>query len=217
MCHQTSLFNEAEKNGFITELGAWIIKQACQDFATITSTIRTLESISVNISPKQLMKRDFLTILDNALETTGMYPKNLELEITENSLMDESSNTLELLDELKRREISIALDDFGTGYSSLSYLTKYPIDTLKIDRSIIINANQDSPALKVLRNVFMLAHSLEMQVVAEGVETLEQLKLLEEYQEDLIQGYLFCKPLPMNDLVNFYHQFTENNPPRNDL
>ena len=196
---------EAEKNGFILELGAWVLSKACNDFITIKEKIPSIESMSVNISPIQLVRSDFISILDQAVNNSGITPENLELEITEYSLMDESARTMELLAQVKSRGVRIALDDFGTGYSSLSYLTKYPIDSLKIDRSIIDSACLGSPSLKVLHNIFLLAHSLEMQVVTEGVETLEQLRLLEDYNEDLIQGYLFSRPLPLMDLLNFDH------------
>jgi EAL domain-containing protein (putative c-di-GMP-specific phosphodiesterase class I) len=198
---------EAENNGFITELGAWVIEQACIDYPVLKAQIPTLSSVSVNVSPKQLVKGDFLSVVEHALHKTGMEPDCLELEITEYSLMDESSQTFELIDRLKATGVTIALDDFGTGYSSLSYLAKYPIDTLKIDRSIISGASEGSSSLKVLHNIFLLAHSLDMQVVTEGIETLEQLKLVDNYADDLIQGYYFSQPLRIEAFIQFALDF----------
>jgi diguanylate cyclase (GGDEF)-like protein len=198
---------EAENNGFITELGAWVIEQACIDYPVLKAQIPTLSSVSVNVSPKQLVKGDFLSVVEHALHKTGMEPDCLELEITEYSLMDESSQTFELIDRLKATGVTIALDDFGTGYSSLSYLAKYPIDTLKIDRSIISGASEGSSSLKVLHNIFLLAHSLDMQVVTEGIETLEQLKLVDNYADDLIQGYYFSQPLSIEAFIQFALDF----------
>ena len=158
------------------------------------------------MSPVQLAKGGFLSTVEKTINQTGILPHELEIEITEYSLMDESIQTHRLLDDLKTLGVSIALDDFGTGYSSLSYLTKYPINTLKIDRSIVFDAYKNDSSSAVLHNIFLLAHSLKMQVVTEGIESIEQLQLVNKYTNDLIQGYLFCKPLPLDELVAFYNK-----------
>jgi diguanylate cyclase (GGDEF)-like protein len=191
--------SEAENSGAIVEIGQWVIETACTQAAILHGEGLLKGNVSVNVSPKQLLTSDIVAVVINALEVSGLPPENLELEITESSLMDESDRTHILLSKLKNIGVSIALDDFGTGYSSLSYLTKYPISTLKIDRSIIVSASKQQTSLLVLRNIYSLAHSLGIKAVSEGVETQEQANLILQYKNDLVQGYLYSRPIPFED------------------
>ncbi len=191
--------DEAENNGSIAQIGKWVIETACKQAADLHSKGLLKGNVSVNVSPKQLHTSDIVNIVRNALKSSSLPAEKLELEITESSLMDESDKTYTLLTNLKNIGVSIALDDFGSGYSSLSYLTKYPISTLKIDRSIINLASEQKASLLVLRNIYSLAHSMGMKVVTEGVETEEQASLLLQYKDDLVQGFLYSRPVPFAD------------------
>lgn len=190
---------EAENSGAIIEIGKWVIEEACAQAAILHAEGLLKGNVSVNVSPKQLLSSNIVSIVINALTSSGLPAEKLELEITESSLMDESDKTHTLLSKLKDIGVRIALDDFGTGYSSLSYLTKYPISTLKIDRSIIVAASKKNTSLLVLQNIYSLAHSLGIKVVSEGVETQEQANLVLQYKNDLVQGFLYSRPIPFED------------------
>ena len=134
---------------------------------------------------------------------SGVNPRNLELEITESLTIDDSVKTVSILEQFKQLGLSISIDDFGTGFSSLSYLQQYPIDNLKIDQVFIKDIPFNKSSISIAKAIIALGHSLDMKVIAEGVETIEQYKLLEEFECNVVQGFLISKPLPADELVEF--------------
>ncbi len=158
-------------------------------------------NISVNVSPLQFRHADFVADLADLLKSTGADPHRIELEITESVLIDDDKRAVQILNDLKRMGFHIALDDFGTGYSSLSYLSRYPFDTIKIDRSFVNNLNLVDNAQVIVRTIIDLGTGLGMKVVAEGVETTEQALFLAHAGCDELQGYLLGKPRKASDII----------------
>jgi EAL domain-containing protein (putative c-di-GMP-specific phosphodiesterase class I) len=152
--------------------------------------------IAVNLSVKQLLKKNFPDTVEQALADTGLAPSLLELEITESTLMENAQDTLEALHRLRSLGVRLSIDDFGSGYSSLSYLKRFPVDIIKIDRSFVCDVPHDADDASIVTGIIALAHSLRLDVVAEGVETEAQLQFLREQSCDLMQGYLLSPPLP---------------------
>jgi EAL domain-containing protein (putative c-di-GMP-specific phosphodiesterase class I) len=152
--------------------------------------------MAVNLSVKQLLKKDFAASVEQALNDTGVVPSMLELEITESTLMENAQDTLEALHRLRGLGVRLSIDDFGTGYSSLSYLKRFPVDIIKIDRSFVRDVPDDADDAAIVTGIIALAHSLRLEVVAEGVETASQLAFLQERSCDLMQGYYLSKPVP---------------------
>ena len=144
-------------------------------------------------------------IVDRVLSTTELPPHLLELELTESLIMEDMEQNIELLQQLRTRGIELALDDFGTGYSSLSYLKRFPVDTLKIDRSFIMDLDKSPDDAAITRAIIDMAHSLKMNVIAEGVETEDHLSILRDMHCDSIQGYLISRPVPENELLELLH------------
>jgi diguanylate cyclase (GGDEF)-like protein len=190
----------AEATGLIIPLGLWVLEQSCrqlkywQDQAKERGEIFDI-SISVNLSVKQFSQPGLIEHIDQILENFGLESENLKLEITESAIMDNPELATQLFEQLKSRKIQLSLDDFGTGYSSLSYLHRFPLDILKIDRSFVSSLDSMKKNLEVVQAILNLAHHLGMSVVAEGIETPEQLSLLRLLGCELGQGYLFAKPL----------------------
>ncbi len=182
----------AEDTGLIVPLGAWAIEQACMAAASWPERV----AVAVNLSPIQLEKPGLVEAVANALAVSGLNASRLELEITESVLLQANTNNLSILDRLSDLGISIALDDFGTGYSSLSYLHRFGFDRIKIDHSFIKNINRNAGSLKIVRSIVMLAHSLGLQVTAEGVETDEQFAAVRGEGCDDVQGYYIGDPQP---------------------
>lgn len=188
----------AEETGMIIPLGVWVLKRACEQLQQwhqqfINSTQLTL---SVNLSTVQLLQPDLLGQIDEILQTTQISPNQLKLEITETSIIQNAQQVTPILQALKDRQIHLSLDDFGTGYSSLTYLHTFPIDTLKIDRVFITGIGNNPESLEIARTIILLAHTLDMDVVAEGIETITQMEQLRALKCDYGQGYLFAHPLP---------------------
>jgi EAL domain-containing protein (putative c-di-GMP-specific phosphodiesterase class I) len=156
--------------------------------------------VSVNLSARQFQQLDLVASVAQALDETGIDPRALELEITESSAMQNAENTIHSLRELKAIGVRISMDDFGTGYSSLNYLKRFPIDTLKLDQSFVHDITTDRSAAAIVSAVISLAHSLELKVVAEGVETEEQLAFLRQHRCERIQGFLFSAPMSAEEL-----------------
>ena len=189
----------AEDSGLIVPLGNWVLRTACaQTLQWRTEGFSDLR-VAVNISAQQFLKPDFVDVVIQALTETGLPAAGLELEITESLLMRDTEIAVRHLNELRAYGVHIALDDFGTGYSSLSYLHRFPLDTLKIDRSFVIEMHHKAESATIVRAVILLAHNLNLRVVAEGVEELEQLESLRKLGCEEIQGYLFSRPLPKAD------------------
>ncbi|MGF1493413.1 MAG: putative bifunctional diguanylate cyclase/phosphodiesterase [Microcoleaceae cyanobacterium] len=194
----------AEDTGLIVPIGIWVLEEACQTLANWQDQLPDTKNlhISINLSLQQLMHFDFMDQVDRILSQTGLSGKNLMLEVTENTLAQDVSAITEILNRLEERSVQVSIDDFGTGLSSLNYLHQFPVKTLKIDRSFIENLNQESWNCKIVATIITLANQLNIQAVAEGIETEEQLSQLRTLGCDLGQGYLFDKPLPQLSLKN---------------
>lgn len=190
----------AEESGLIIELSAWLIKEACIFNKKLIDYGISPRYVSVNISSVQINRPGFIDFLSNILDETGLPPEYLVLEITESTLVSSIMDATELLHNLQRLGVRISLDDFGTGYSSLNYLTRMPINTLKIDKSFVDNITISKKDARIAESIIALAHSLKIKVVAEGVETEEQLALLKEQNCDIIQGFIFASPLYPEEL-----------------
>ncbi len=188
----------AEQRGLIIPIGDWVIKTACLQLKEWAKIGLSDCKIAVNLSAVQLRQEDFVTKVLHILDEVGIPPRQLELEVTESTLMNNFKVALTSLKRLNSRGITIAIDDFGTGYSSLSYLKNLPIDTLKIDRAFIKDICTDEKDKQIVNALITMAHSMEMIVVAEGVEEQNQLDLLAQYSCDEIQGYLLSKPISAN-------------------
>ena len=185
----------AEKSDFIIEIGEFVLKSAMSDFASIVAANPEIV-LSINISPKQLLSRDFVNIVMKTLDDTGFRAGNLELEITEYCLMDSTEDAIAVINSLKELGVQIAMDDFGTGYSSLSYLTRMPIDLLKIDKSIVDTMGEG----EIIGAISSMGHALGCKIIAEGVETEDQLEILRERKVDHIQGYLWGRPMSLESI-----------------
>ncbi|NLY47786.1 MAG: EAL domain-containing protein [Clostridiales bacterium] len=185
----------AEESGFIVELSKWLIREACSFNKKLIDSGIPPKYVSVNISSVQINRPGFFDLLSEILKETGLPPEYLVLELTESTLVSSIVDAAELLNGLQKLGVKISLDDFGTGYSSLNYLTNLPINTLKIDKSFIENICSNEKDAFIAKSIISLAHSLNIRVVAEGVETREQLELLKEMKCDIVQGYVFSKPL----------------------
>lgn len=193
-----------EETGMIQQVGAWVLQRACRDARTWADVHGGgAFRISVNISGRQIAARSFVPTVLSILEETGLPPGMLELEITESVLMNDLEACLASLHQLHARGIRLSIDDFGTGYSSLSYLKRFPIQTVKIDRSFIADATTDSDDNSIVEAAVAMAHGLRLNVVAEGVENVEQLALLRKHGCDEAQGYLFGRPLPATAAARF--------------
>lgn len=186
----------AEDSGLIIPLGEWVMRHAClQNKAWQDAGLMPMR-LSVNFSARQFQQPAFITSVAEILKETNLDPRWLELEITESSIMKEPDEAIEKLHELKLMGIRVAIDDFGTGYSSLNYLKRFPIDTLKIDKTFVADVCKDPHDTAIVRAIITLGHALDLTVVAEGVEIQEQLKYLSSLGCDVVQGFLFSKSLP---------------------
>ncbi len=186
----------AEETELILPIGEWALGHACRQAVEWMRSGISFDSISVNVSERQIRRGDFVDVVHRALSSSGLPPEKLEIEITEGTLIEDTQLARRVLERLRTMGVQIAIDDFGTGYSSLSYLKRFPIDTLKMDRAFVgdITTSEDSAVLSTV--ILTLAEALGMAVVAEGVETLEQARFLQANGCRLMQGYLFAKPMP---------------------
>ncbi len=187
----------AEETGLIVPLGEWILWESCRQMKTWQEKFSQANNfkISVNLSGKQLQQENLVKIIDKTIEETGIKPQQLKLEITESMLMENQTQITEKLTQIRDRKIKISLDDFGTGYSSLSYLHRFPINTLKVDQSFVRRIGDSRENLEIVQAIVALAHTLNMDVVAEGIETDFHLTQLNYLNCEFGQGYLFSKPL----------------------
>jgi diguanylate cyclase (GGDEF)-like protein len=183
----------AEESGLIVEMGEWILREACREAASWPMPLQ----IAVNLSPAQFMHGDVVSLVHAILLETGLAPDRLELEITEGVLIEDFDRGLALLRRLKALGVRISMDDFGSGYSSLSYLQAFPFDKIKLDRAFVMNLGRNPQSAAIVRAVIGLGHGLEMSIVAEGVETQEQLAFLADFGCDAVQGYFLGKPAPI--------------------
>ncbi|VVT24073.1 conserved membrane hypothetical protein [Sphingomonas aurantiaca] len=182
----------AEDNGLIVPIGSWVIREACRTASSWPADVK----IAVNLSPVQLRATNLPMVIMSALASSGLEAERLELEVTESVLLDDIEASLAALDAINRLHVRTTLDDFGTGYSSLSYLTKFPFQTLKIDRSFIADLEQSPASVAIVQTVIDLAAKLGMRTVAEGIETQAQLDQLRRTRCDAVQGYLLARPMP---------------------
>lgn len=201
----------AEETGIITQIGHWVINHACQQLAEWNSLGFNGITIAVNLSARQL-KADIISTIEVALAVSGLPAQSLELELTESMIMGNPQESVSILSKLKALGLTIAVDDFGTGYSSLSYLKRFPIDTLKIDREFVRDITNDPDDAAITSAIIALAHSLELNVVAEGVETQEQLNFLAMQGCDQVQGFLLSKPLSAADFLTLLKNHSKQQP-----
>jgi diguanylate cyclase (GGDEF)-like protein len=194
----------AEDTGLIVPIGEWVLRTACLQGQRWRDQGYTPIPIAVNISARQFHDQDLAQTVIRILEETGLSPKYLELELTESSIMQNVEFAANMLSRLKSMGISISIDDFGTGFSSLASLKRLPIDALKIDQSFVRDATSDPDDAALVMAIITLAHNLRLKVIAEGVETDEQLQFLQLLRCDEIQGYFFSKPLPAESLVSLF-------------
>lgn len=199
------LISVAEDTGLIIELGRWVVQEAIRQLAQWQQQGYPLKPVAINFSAKQLKDKGFASFLKETLEAHGVAPDYLEIEMTENIMLERTEETLEFLTTLKAIGISLALDDFGTGYSSLSYLTFIPVNKIKLDKQLNDKfLGMETPG--VMNHLIGLAHSLHLCVTAEGVEDLEQFNRLKAGGCDYVQGYVFSKPLPPEAIGEIYHK-----------
>lgn len=190
----------AEENGLIIPIGDWVMETACKKNIEWISKGYEHTCMAINVSSLQIHEADFLEKIKNLITRLGILPQFIELEITESVLMEDMKENVKILQELRNMGIKTALDDFGTGYSSLNYLRMIPIDTLKIDKSFVDDICVNEKQGAIVDGIIEMAHKLGMKVVAEGIETTEQLEVLSQKNCDVIQGYVFCKPLMVDEV-----------------
>ncbi|MFK2826605.1 EAL domain-containing protein [Bacillus sp. B190/17] len=199
----------AEETGLIVSIGEWVLRTACKQNQEWQKSGFPEMSISVNLSPRQFQQVNLVELVNEVLSDIGLDPQYLELEITESIAMYNEHYVIDKLHALKNLGVKIAIDDFGTGYSSLSYLKKFPIHILKIDQSFIKDIEAGSDDTKIITTIIAMAHNLKVKVIAEGVETDEQLQFLQQQKCDEIQGYLFSKPLSVEEYNRMFEEVQE--------
>jgi EAL domain-containing protein (putative c-di-GMP-specific phosphodiesterase class I) len=198
----------AEESGLIVPIGRWVLKTACeQNVAWQREGLRPI-CMAVNLSPRQFADPDLLKDIGATLAETGMAPEHLELEITESMVMHNTERAVTLLAAIKEMGARLAIDDFGTGYSSLAQLKRFPIDTLKVDRSFIREIPKDSEDRAITEAIIAMGKSLSLTIVAEGVETEEQQAFLRAHACDEMQGYYFSKPIEANKFAELLRTHT---------
>jgi EAL domain-containing protein (putative c-di-GMP-specific phosphodiesterase class I) len=191
----------AEETGLIVPLGEWVLRQACSDAAKWPADVK----LAANLSPAQFKDRNLMQVVIAALAASGLSPRRLELEITEELLLQDDDNTLARLHQLRELGVQIVMDDFGTGYSSLNYLRRFPLDKIKIDQSFIGDLSDGNEvSIAIVQAVVRLAKVLRVRTTAEGVETEEQLNLVRAAGCTEMQGYLFSPPRPVQELLPLF-------------
>jgi len=192
----------AEETGLIVDLGRWVLREACRAAAEWNVAGAARHKVSINLSARQFQSRDLLPVIQDILEETGCQPQWLQFEITESLLLAENDSVMSALLAFENMGLSIAIDDFGTGYSALSYLTRFPIDTLKIDRTFVQRVTSDRRHAELVKAILSIARCLGQRVVAEGVETVEQAAFLDAHGCKVAQGFLYSKPLPKSEMAS---------------
>jgi len=194
----------AEVTGLIGELSEWVLRTAASEHAQIVRATRLAPLLAVNLSARQFHRGGVVELIKGILRDAAFDPGHLEIEITETIAMQDQVRTVETLQQLKDLGVRISIDDFGTGYSSLSYLHRFPIDTIKIDRSFVRGVATDKTAAGIVRAIIAVARELNLTVVAEGVETEEQLRYLRQLRCDMAQGFLLGRPTPLESLAGVF-------------
>ena len=201
LVHPDRFIAIAEETGLIVPIGNWVLRNAClQAKAWQREGNDTFSHVAVNLSPRQFLEKDLFQTIQQILLETNLHPSALELEITESAVMQDPERTLQVLTQLQELGVKLSIDDFGTGYSSLTYLRRFPVHAVKIDRSFVQDIPGDEGSMTLVRAIIALAHELKLSVTAEGVETEEQLAFLETQQCDLLQGYLYSRPVAAHQL-----------------
>jgi EAL domain-containing protein (putative c-di-GMP-specific phosphodiesterase class I) len=190
----------AEQSGLIVPLGEWVMRQACHDLRQLESLGLANVTMAINISAKQFSDSDVVGAIQEAIRASGIEASHLDVEITESTLMHDPANVVGFLDRLKSLGIRLSIDDFGTGFSSLNYLKRFPIDTLKIDQSFITDIAHNTKDEAIAVTIITLAHAMGMTALAEGVESPAQEHILERHGCDVIQGFLYSKPVPLAEI-----------------
>jgi diguanylate cyclase (GGDEF)-like protein len=189
----------AEELGLIEEVGEWVLRMACNNLMALRAAGYKLPKVSVNVSAMQFHD-EFLGTVASALKDSGLPPEMLEIELTESIMVSDEESTVSMVQSLKDLGVRLSIDDFGTGYSSLSYLTRFPLDELKIDRSFVLGLSKGKQNEDLVRAIIAMAKSLELEIVVEGVERVEELDFFREQNVEIIQGFLFSKPVPLERL-----------------
>jgi EAL domain-containing protein (putative c-di-GMP-specific phosphodiesterase class I) len=204
----------AENSGLIIEASRWALGEVCQMLARLDEIRPDLHDlyVSVNFSATDFEESNFLEVFNEILERNNTPAKRIHIEITERLLLKKPKNVKETLDSCRKLGMKVVIDDFGTGYSSLSYLHQYPIDTLKIDRSFVQNMRSDKAVLGLIKSIITLRENMDIDIIAEGVEELEEAQLLAQLKCDSVQGYYFSRPVPETQLRAILEK---SNPPRN--
>ena len=190
-----------EDTGLIIPIGEWVLRQACNDMAQWQKDNIGVNRIAINVSARQFKQPGFIDLVQEVIADSTIDPRQLELELTESILIDDLDHTLDILTRLRAMGVRMAIDDFGTGYSSLNYLKQFPVDTLKIDQSFIQNLPHNNDDAQITRTIISMAHNLGLGVIAEGVETKEQLEFLQQVECEEVQGFYFSKPVPAKTLI----------------
>jgi EAL domain-containing protein (putative c-di-GMP-specific phosphodiesterase class I) len=191
----------AEKIGILPEFGMWLMRRSCQEAKWIQERLGRRVSLSVNLSPHQFAQAKLLRTIEESLDESGLHPNDLEIEIIENTLMINSTANMKTLQMIRDLGVGLSIDDFGTGFCNFNYLLQYQVDRLKIDQSFVRQAASDVNAASVVRTVIAMSHGLGVKVIAEGVETRDQLKFLLRRRCDQAQGYFFARPLSPEKFV----------------
>jgi len=210
MIYPKEFIHLLEETGLILPLGEWILHQACVQTKIWQDVTQLPLRIAINLSAKQICQKDFVNITHRIISTSGIDPKKLQLEVTEGLLLQETPRTVSKLNQLHEMGVELSVDDFGTGYSALSYLKNFPLDILKLDKSFISDINELSRETAITEAIINLGHRLNIKVVAEGVETQEQLSFLQRKNCDVVQGYYFSKPLPVKHFDGWLAQHNQN-------
>ncbi|MCW8907967.1 MAG: EAL domain-containing protein, partial [Sedimenticola sp.] len=192
----------AESTGLILPIGEWVLREACRQVAEWQEAGLALPRIGVNVSGQQVQHGNIVRTVKDTLQMTGLSPSLLELEITESFIMQQAEEAIQTLQSLRGIGVALAIDDFGTGYSSLSYLKLLPINKLKVDRSFVKDIPRDSNSEAIVRAVIVLARSLQLKVIAEGVESLEQQRFLQAEGCEEVQGFYYSMPLPADEFTD---------------
>ena len=202
----------AEETGLIVPIGEWVLREACRQIKDWQAKGHPPLPIAINVSPVQFRRLQFAETMREILQETGVPPSLIEIELTESAIMQDVETTVTILSDIKAMGIKVSVDDFGTGYSSLSQLKRFPIDTLKIDKSFVLNISRNKEDEAIVTAIVSMARSLGMNIVAEGVETTDQMQILAVKGCRQMQGYLFSKPLPANLLETFIHTQQNGDP-----
>lgn len=189
----------AEEMGLIDDVGEWVLRQACADLVKLRASGHTLDKVAVNVSALQF-HTDFVSTVASALSESGLPAAALEIELTEGIMVSNQESVVSMVQRLKDLGVRLSIDDFGTGYSSLSYLARFPLDELKIDRSFVLGLAKGKQNIELVRAIIAMAKSLGLELVVEGVERLEELEFFREQAVDVIQGFLFSEPVPLENL-----------------